>query len=113
MKIKILWGFVGNGALLGGTTNKIKAGETFDDADDEYAHTLVGKGLAVEADANGKSRVAKPKEAKPAAPKEDKAAAEKATAEKAAAEKAAAEKEAAEKAAAEQAAAEKAAAGAK
>lgn len=91
MKIKILWGFVGNGALLGGTSNKIKAGETFDEADDEYAHTLIGKGLAVEVDANGKSRVAKPKEAKPAAPKEDKAAAEKAAAEKAAAEKAAAE----------------------
>ncbi len=59
---------------MGGTSNKIKAGETFDDADDEYAHTLIGKGLAVEVDANGKSRVAKPKEAKPAAPKEDKAA---------------------------------------
>lgn len=44
MKIKILWGFVGNGALLGGTSNKVKAGETFDEADDEYAHALIGKG---------------------------------------------------------------------
>lgn len=110
MKIKILWGFVGNGALLGASSNKIKAGESFDDADDEYAHTLVGKGLAVEVDANGKPRVAKPKETKPAAPKEDKAAAEKAAADKAAAEKAATEKEAADKAAADKAAADKAAA---
>lgn len=109
MKIKILWGFVGNGALLGATSNKIKAGETFDEADDEYACTLIGKGLAVEVDASGKPRVAKPKETKPAAPKDDKAAAEKAAAEKAAAEKAAAEKEASEKEAAEKAAAEKAA----
>lgn len=106
MRIKILWGFVGNGALLGGTSNKVKAGESFDEADDEYAYTLIGKGLAVEVDANGKPRTARPKEAKPAAPKEDKVAAEKAAAEKAAAEKEAAEKAAAEKAAAEKAAAE-------
>ncbi|WP_438308412.1 hypothetical protein ACIZ1P_04645 [Pseudomonas guariconensis] len=113
MKIKILWGFVGNGALLKADSNKIKAGKTFDDADDEYAYTLIGKGLAVEVDANGKPRTAKPKETKPAAPKEDKAAAEKAAAEQAAAEKEAADKAAAEKAAAEKAAAEKAAAEAK
>lgn len=106
MRIKILWGFVGNGALLGGTSNKVKAGESFDEADDEYAYTLIGKGLAVEVDANGKPRTARPKEAKPAAPKEDKVAAEKAAAEKAAAEQEAAEKAAAEKAAAEKAAAE-------
>ncbi|MGF6392161.1 hypothetical protein [Pseudomonas plecoglossicida] len=110
MKIKILWGFVGNGALLGATSNKIKAGETFDETDDEYAYTLIGKGLAVEVDANGKPRVAKPKETKPAAPKEGKAAAEKEAAAKAAAEKEAAEKAEAEKAAAEKEAADKAAA---
>ncbi|WP_054902590.1 hypothetical protein [Pseudomonas sp. NBRC 111131] len=113
MKIKILWGFVGNGALLGATSNKVKAGETFDDADDEYAYTLIGKGLAVELDANGKPRLAKPKETKPAASKEDKSAADKAAAEKAAAEKAAADKAAADKAAADKAAADKAAAEAK
>lgn len=97
MKIKILWGFVGNGLLLGANSNKIKAGVTFDEADDEYAHTLIGKGLAVEVDANGKPRLAKPKETKPAAPKEDKAsAAEKDAADKAAADKAAADKAAAE-----------------
>ncbi|EIM16088.1 hypothetical protein [Pseudomonas chlororaphis] len=86
MKIKTLWGFIGNGALLGAGSNKIKANVVFDDADDEYAHTLIGKGLAVEVDANGKPRVAKPKENKPAAPKEDKGAAEKAAADKAAGE---------------------------
>ncbi|WP_313328708.1 hypothetical protein [Pseudomonas qingdaonensis] len=101
MKIKILWGFVGNGLLLGADSNKIKAGVTFDEADDEYAHTLIGKGLAVEVDASGKPRLVKPKETKPAAPKEGKAAAEKEAAEKAAEEKAAAEKAATEKAAAE------------
>ncbi|MEN5111293.1 hypothetical protein ABE521_20840 [Pseudomonas sp. TWI672] len=113
MKIKILWGFVGNGALLGATSNKIKAGETFDEADDEYAYSLIGKGLAVEVDSNGKPRAAKPKETKPAAAKEEKTSAEKAEAEKAAAEKEAAEKAAAEKEAADKAAAEKAAAEAK
>ncbi|PPA02414.1 hypothetical protein C4E44_19510 [Pseudomonas sp. MWU12-2312b] len=72
MKIKILWGFVGNGQLLGAESNKVKAGAVFEEADDEYAHTLIGKGLAVEIDANGKPRVVKPKETKPAAPKEGK-----------------------------------------
>lgn len=72
MKIKILWGFVGNGALLGADSNKIKANVTFEEVDDEYAHTLIGKGLAVEIDANGKPRMAKPKETKPVAPKEAK-----------------------------------------
>jgi len=110
MHIKALWGFVGNADLLGADSPKVKRGQEFENADDEYAHTLLGKGLAVEVGANGKPRVAKPKETKPAAPNEDKAAAEKAAAEKAAAEKAAAEKAAAEKEAADKAAAEKAAA---
>lgn len=72
MKIKILWGFVGNGALLDAETNKIKAGETFEEADDEYAHTLIGKGLAEEVDADGNAKATKPKQSKPAAPKETK-----------------------------------------
>lgn len=72
MKIKILWGFVGNGALLGADSNKVKAGSTFDEVDDEYAHTLIGKGLAVEVDADGKAKTVKPKETKPTAPKETK-----------------------------------------
>lgn len=96
MKIKILWGFVGNGLLLGADSNKIKAGVTFDEADDEYAHTLIGKGLAVEVDASGKPPLAKPKKTKPAVPKEDKAGADKAAAEKEAEEKATADKAAGE-----------------
>lgn len=110
MKIKVLWGFVGNALLLGSATTAVKAGQVFDDVEDEYAHALIGKGLAVELDAKGKPRVAKPEENKTAAPKEDKAAADKAAADKAAAEKAAADKEAADKALADKAAADKAAA---
>ncbi|TYO83664.1 hypothetical protein DQ397_000748 [Pseudomonas sp. CK-NBRI-02] len=72
MKIKILWGFVGNGALLKADSNKIKAGTVFDDADDEYAHSLIGKGLAEEVGDDGKPKAAKPKESKPTAPKEAK-----------------------------------------
>ena len=74
MKIKAIWGFVGNGALLGHDSNKVKAGAVFEDVDDEYAHTLIGKNLAVELDGNGKPRLFKPKETKPAAPNDDKAA---------------------------------------
>ncbi len=70
MKIKILWSFVGNSKLLGSESDKVKAGAVFDDVDDEYAHTLIGKGLAVEVDADGKA--AKPKQSKPTAPKETK-----------------------------------------
>ena len=87
MKIKAIWGFVGNGALLGHDSNKVKAGAVFEEADDEYAHTLIGKNLAVELDANGKPRLYKPKESKPAAPREDKETAERLAAEKVLAEK--------------------------
>lgn len=72
MKIKAIWGFVGNGALLGHDSNAVKAGQQFENVDDEYAHILVGKGLVEELDADGKPKVAKPKEAKPAAAKEAK-----------------------------------------
>ncbi|MBX7275480.1 hypothetical protein K2E96_26795 [Pseudomonas sp. ERGC3:05] len=101
MKVKTLWGFVGNGLLLGADSNKVKAGVVFDEADDEYAHTLVGKGLVVELDANGKPRVTNPKETKPSSPSENKTAADKAAADKAAADKAAADKAASEKGAAD------------
>lgn len=72
MHIKALWGFVGNAELLGAASTKVKRGQEFEKADDEYAHTLLGKGLAVELDANGKPKVTKPKESKPSAPKEAK-----------------------------------------
>ena len=48
MDIKTLWGFVGNAELLGAESPKIKAGKEFRGVDDEYAHALIGKGLAVE-----------------------------------------------------------------
>ena len=50
MKIKALWGFAGNAALLGAgvQSSKVVRGQVFDDADDEYAHLLIGKGLAEE-----------------------------------------------------------------
>ena len=70
MHIKALWGFVGNAELLGAESAKVKRGQEFEKADDEYAHTLLGKGLVVELDTNGKPKVAKPKEA--TAPKESK-----------------------------------------
>lgn len=72
MRIKSLWGFVGNGALLGAESDKVKAGVVFDEANDEYAHILIGKGLATEVDADGNAKSAKPKQTKPAAPKETK-----------------------------------------
>lgn len=72
MKIKILWGFVGSGLLLGADSNKVKAGAIFDEVNDEYANTLIGKGLAVEVDANGRARAAKPKTNRAAAPNENK-----------------------------------------
>lgn len=70
MKIKALWGFVGNAELLGVDSPKVKRGQEFETVDDEYAHVLLGKGLAVELDANGKPKNTKPKESKPTAPKE-------------------------------------------
>jgi hypothetical protein len=73
MHIKILWGFVGDAVALGTDSTKIKRGQEFKEADDEYAHTLIGKGLAVELDASGKPR-AKPKQARSAAPSETKPA---------------------------------------
>lgn len=101
MKIRTLWGFEGDASKLGADNDRIRAGVTFEKADDEYAHILIGKGLAVEV-GDG----AAPKENKQATAAEKKAAADKAQAEKDAAEKAAAEKEAAEKEAADKAAKE-------
>lgn len=107
MKIKILWGFVGNGVLLGADSNKVMAGTVFEAVDDEYGHALIGKGLAVEIGADDKSRAAAPEEDRPAGLTDEAAAAEKVAAEKAAAEKEAADKAVAEKTAADKVAAEK------
>jgi len=70
MKIKALWGFIGNARILGAATSKVVAGQVFDDVDDEYGHALVGKGLAEEIIGEGK-----PKAGKPAAPRVSKPAA--------------------------------------
>lgn len=48
MKIKALWGFRGDAKKLGKGDGRVRAGETFDDADAEYGHALVGKGLVEE-----------------------------------------------------------------
>lgn len=83
MKIRTLWGFEGDPTKLGVAFARIRAGEGLEDVEDEYAHGLIGKGLAVQV-----TDGAAPKETKPATAAEKKAAAEKAAAEKAAAEKA-------------------------
>lgn len=67
MKIKALWGFIGDAKKLGAESSRVIAGQEFTDADDEYAHVLIGKGLVEEA-----GNETKPKAAKAAAPKETK-----------------------------------------
>lgn len=71
MKIKALWGFTGNADLLKAESPKVKRGQVFDEADDEYAYILVGKGLVEELGADGKAKT-KPKDSKPTVPKETK-----------------------------------------
>jgi len=87
MKIRTLWGFEGNSAKLGTASDQVRAGVTLESVEDEYAHVLIGKGLAV-AVADG----AAPKENKQTSAAEKKAAADKAAAEKAAADKAEADR---------------------
>ncbi|CAB3889834.1 hypothetical protein [Achromobacter piechaudii] len=50
MKIKALWGFRGDAKKLGKGDGRVRAGDTFDNADPEYGHALVGKGLVEELD---------------------------------------------------------------
>lgn len=73
MKIQTLWGFEGDASKLGAESGRVRAGETFENVDDDYGHGLIGKGLAIEVDAS-----AAPKETKPASAAEKKAAADKA-----------------------------------
>lgn len=72
MKIKALWGVAGNATLLGADSSSVKAGQVFDEVDDEYGHTLIGKGLAEEVDGEGQTKASAPKQSKAAAPKENK-----------------------------------------
>lgn len=72
MKIKSLWGFEGDAMKLGTTSSTVRAGQTFDQVDKEYAHQLIGKGLAEEVKIKEEAKPAEPKSAKQAAPKENK-----------------------------------------
>lgn len=62
MKVKALWGFVGK-------SGAVRSGEEIE-VDAEYAHALIGKGLAEEVGA--KKPAAPPKNATVAAPAETK-----------------------------------------
>ncbi|MGV8944668.1 hypothetical protein [Thermomonas sp.] len=66
MKIKALWGFVGNAEKLNADSATIRAGDTFDDVDKDYAMALIGKGLAEAMD--GKAAPKADKQAKPDVP---------------------------------------------
>lgn len=71
MKIKAIWGFHGDPVKLGAESSRVVRGQVFDKVDEEYGHTLVGKGLVEEVGASD-SKAAAPKTTKQAAPKEDK-----------------------------------------
>lgn len=65
MKIKAKWGFRGDASKLETGDPQVRAGQTLD-VEEEYAHILIGKGLAEEV------KTPEPKVTKPAAPKETK-----------------------------------------
>lgn len=55
MKIKVLWGFCGDVEKLGPDTSgdsrsPTRAGQVFENVEDEYAYTLIGKGLVQQFD---------------------------------------------------------------
>ena len=64
MKIKALWGFVGD-------TGHVRRGEVVE-VSKEYGHSLIGKGLAEEASGGKSEEKPAPKATKPAAPAETK-----------------------------------------
>ncbi|MBI6798664.1 hypothetical protein [Pseudomonas syringae] len=72
MKVRAVWSFVGNPALLKADSGRVKRGDVFEDIDSEYAHTLIGKGLVQELGDDGKPKIAKAKESKAAKPDENK-----------------------------------------
>ncbi|WP_010216642.1 hypothetical protein [Pseudomonas syringae group genomosp. 3] len=72
MKIRAVWSFVGNAALLKADSGRVKRGDVFDDVDSEYGHTLIGKGLAQELGDDGNPKITKAKESKQAKPDEKK-----------------------------------------
>lgn len=78
MKIKALWGFIGDAQKLGAISAAVKAGQVFEDAEAEYAHTLIGKGLVEEVgpDAEAKEKAVAKAKAKADAEAKEKADAE-------------------------------------
>lgn len=62
MKITALWGFMGDALLLKSNKARVSAGDQFDDVDDEYAHQLIGKGLAEETVAKADAKTKKAEE---------------------------------------------------
>ena len=48
MKIKARWGFIGDAEKLKSKERQVRRNDVFDGVDSEYAHLLIGKGLAVE-----------------------------------------------------------------
>lgn len=80
MNIRTLWSFDGDAEKLKHDSARIPAFTTFEGVDKDYAHQLIGSGLAEEV--GGESKQAAPKSAKPAKPEENKGGkAEKADAE--------------------------------
>jgi len=75
MQIRALWGFKGDPVKTSTAEGRVRAGDVID-VDEEYGHTLIGKGLAEAADAgprkSGKAKPATPDEKKPVAPEEKK-----------------------------------------
>lgn len=63
MEIKVLWGFEGDPEKLKTGNGRVMAGTVLDVEDEEYAHALIGKGLA---------ESVKPASTKPAKPNENK-----------------------------------------
>ncbi len=66
MDIQIKWGFMDESRKLNPDSVKINAGDKYEGVDDQYAHELIGRGLAVEV------KVAAKTATKQAAPKENK-----------------------------------------
>ncbi|WP_288462125.1 hypothetical protein [uncultured Pseudomonas sp.] len=70
MNIRTLWSFDGDAEKLKHDSARIPAFKTFEGVDKDYAHLLIGSGLAEEVGAESK-QVA-PKSTKPAKPEENK-----------------------------------------
>ena len=75
MNIRTLWSFDGDAEKLKHDSTRIPAFKTFEGVDKDYAHQLIGSGLAEEV--GGDDKQAAPKDNKQAKPKENKGKADK------------------------------------